>query len=122
MLPPTTGARPKILVADDDDLLSEVLVSALTAYGYGAVQAPGGVLTAELLDDAALVILDANIPGVNFDSTLRALDAQAIGVLVITGETTPPTGVPVERYVGKPVDLAELLAAVGRLTTASMDA
>jgi hypothetical protein len=34
MLPSTTGALPTILVADDDDVLSEALVSALlTAVG-----------------------------------------------------------------------------------------
>ena len=116
MLPQTAGASPRIVVADDDDLLSEVLVSALRTHRHYAVHAPGGILTPDLVANAGLVILDAHIPGVDFRTTLRTIRDAGAEVLVLSGEPTPPLDVPAERYLAKPVDLVVLLDAVSRLT------
>jgi DNA-binding response OmpR family regulator len=114
---PTPGEAQRIVVADDDDLLSEVLVRALEAGGYEAVTAPKGVLDPHLVTGANLVILDAHIPGVDFASTLQSLRATPVGVLVLSGEPSPPPGVASAEYLAKPVHLHILLAAVGRLVT-----
>jgi two-component system OmpR family response regulator len=114
---PTRGAAQKIVVADDDPLLSDVLVHALDAHGYDAVRAPDGAISPDLTMDANLVILDAHIPGVDFASTLRELRESGIGVLVLSGELSPPVGVPTEEYLGKPVELDRLLSAVKRLAS-----
>jgi DNA-binding response OmpR family regulator len=114
---PTRGAAQKIVIADDDALLSEVLVRALDAHGYDVVRAPDGVISGDLTKGANLVVLDAHIPGVDFASTLRSIRDSGIGVLVLSGELSPPAGVPAEAYLSKPVDLDHLLATVERLVT-----
>ena len=111
----------KILVAEDDDLLSEVLAAALEARGYTVDQAPAGLITPEMAREADLVILDAHIPGADFDSTLESLRRSEVGVLVLSGELSPPPGVSDDEYLGKPVDLNHLLGAVERLATPTVE-
>jgi DNA-binding response OmpR family regulator len=117
---PSRGVAQKIVVADDDVLLSEVLVSALNSHGYVCVQAPNGAISPDLTGGASLVILDAHIPGFDFASTLQSLHDSKIGVLVLSGEPLPPPEVPADEYLSKPVDLGVLLAAVRRLATPMM--
>ena len=119
MLPQNQGAVQKIVVADDDDLLSGVLVQALQASGYDAVRAPNGIPDADLVAGSQLVILDAHIPGVVFADALHTLREAGIRVLVLSGEPSAPTGVPSEQFLSKPVDLHSLLAAVSRLAAAT---
>ena len=114
---PTRGDAQKVVVADDDDLLSEVLERALDSRGYEVVCAPDGIISADIVANANLVILDAHIPGADFVSTLRSLRAAGIAVLVLSGELSPPDGVLAEQYLGKPVELNRLLDAVARLAT-----
>jgi two-component system, OmpR family, KDP operon response regulator KdpE len=114
---PTRGDVQRIVVADDDLFLTDVLASALHAHGYEVVRAPNGIISAALTADTNLVILDAHIPGTDFESTLRLLRDSAVGVLVLSGELSPPNGVAAEEYLGKPVELDRLLQAVDRLAT-----
>jgi DNA-binding response OmpR family regulator len=111
------GAPQKVLIVDDDDLLSEVLVRSLEAHGYDVSHAPGGIISPECSDGVQLVILDAHIPGSDFASTLRMLRDRSVGVLVLSGELSPPVGVSADDYLGKPVGLPHLLAAVARLAS-----
>ena len=115
MSTPSRRAAQKIVVVDDDALLSEVLVRALNSHGYTGVTAPNGVMSPGLTDDASLVILDAHIPGVDFVSTHKALRASNVRVLVLSGDPIAPPEVPADEYLGKPVDLEVLLSAVNRL-------
>jgi DNA-binding response OmpR family regulator len=112
-----SGAAQRILVADDDDLLSEVLARALENHGYLVSCAPRGVISPELAADVDLVVLDAHIPGIDFALTLRLLRESDIAVLVVSGEPSPPPGVSHDEFLAKPVDLVRLLSAVGRLAT-----
>ena len=121
MLPQTTGAPSRIIVADDDELLSAVLSQSLDRLGYLVIIAPAGVLTEELAVDADLVVLDANIPGTDFASTLRSIRGAKIPVLVLTGEPAPPDGVDESEYLGKPVELDSLVAAIARLLLKSSE-
>ena len=119
MFMPTRGVTQKIVVADDDALLSEVLVSALNSHGYAGVRAPNGAISEALTDGASLVILDAHIPGSDFVATLQLLRDSDLRVLVLSGDPLPPPEVPADEYLSKPVDLDVLLAAVRRLATAT---
>jgi DNA-binding response OmpR family regulator len=104
-----------ILVADDDELLSEVVAMTLELHGYRVLRAPHGTISSSDALDAQLVILDAHVPGNDFAQTLRLLEEREIPVLVVSGESRVPDGVSPENYLAKPVDLDELLAAVRRL-------
>jgi two-component system, OmpR family, response regulator len=115
------GAAPRILVADDDDLLSEVLSQSLQFHGYQVSRAPHGLISPILAADVDLVILDANIPGADFPSTLQSLHRMKTAVLVLSGEPSPPVGVQEEQYLAKPVDLEQLLAAVERLSNSATE-
>jgi two-component system response regulator ChvI len=110
-----SGAAQTILVADDDDLLSEVLARALESYGYAVSSAPNGLISPELAVDVDLVVLDANIPGVDFAWALHFLRESDIAVLVLSGQQSPPPGVNEDEFLAKPVDLDRLIAAIRRL-------
>jgi DNA-binding response OmpR family regulator len=110
-----SGAAQTILVADDDDLLSEVLARALQSYGYEVSSAPHGLISPALVVDVGLVVLDANIPGVDFAWALRFLRDRHIAVLVLSGQQSPPPGVNEDEFLAKPVDLGRLIAAIRRL-------
>lgn len=106
-----------ILVADDDDLLSDVVSMTLQLQGYRVTQAPRGRIAPEDCSDTQLVILDAHVPGSDFDATLDWLHERGIAVLVMSGEISPPVGVDPGDYLAKPVDLEVLLATVQRMTS-----
>ena len=112
---PHLGAALRIVVADDDDLLSAVVASSLESHGYVVSCAPRGLISVAAPVDADLVILDARVPGQDFDSTLELLRQQSVAVLVFSGELSPPPGVAPDDYLAKPVDLSDLLGAVSRL-------
>ena len=112
-----TGAALRILVADDDDLLSEVLARVLESDGYRVSCAPRGMISPALTSNADLVVLDANVPGMEFGWALRLLRESDTAVLVVSGELSPPPGVDDDEYLAKPVELGRLLAAVRRLAT-----
>ena len=111
------GAALRILVADDDDLLSEVLARALEGDGYEVSCAPRGLISPALIRTVDLVILDANIPGIDFAWALRLLRESETTVLVVSGELSPPPDVGDDEYLAKPVELDRLLAAVRRLAS-----
>jgi DNA-binding response OmpR family regulator len=112
---PHPGTAPRIIIADDDDLLSAVVASSLESHGYTVSCAPCGLISLRTPVDADLVILDAHVPGQDFDSTLELLRRQSVAVLVFSGEHSLPPGVDSGDYLAKPVDLDRLLGAVARL-------
>lgn len=112
---PHSGAAPRILVADDDDLLSAVVSSSLELQGYAVSSSPQGRISLSAPLEFDLVILDAHIPGEDFAATLAYLQTQPVSVLVLSGELSPPPGIPPDHYLGKPVELEALLGTVARL-------
>jgi two-component system response regulator GlrR len=115
----TLPVRPgtEVLVADDDELVSDVIAMALESHGYRVTQVAGGRIALDEPITARLAILDARVPGRDFAATRRALVDRGLRVLVISGEPTPPVGIADEDFLSKPIDLDQLLSAVGRLTT-----
>jgi DNA-binding response OmpR family regulator len=116
MMPVPSGTH--VLVADDDDLVSDVITMALESHGYRVTQVAGGRIDPDQPVHARLAILDARVPGRDFATTRRALVESGVHVLVISGEATPPDGVADEDFLSKPIDLDQLLSAVGRLASA----
>lgn len=71
--------RQKILFADDDPEIREVLRLLLAGEGYEVLEASSGEQALELLDDSTdLVILDVMMPGMGGLCRLRG-DPQTVG-------------------------------------------
>ncbi|HEY7693958.1 MAG TPA: response regulator [Gaiellaceae bacterium] len=82
---------PRILIADDDRQLVELVRAMLDEAGHEAVVAHSGLAAADLLEreDFDLVILDVLMPGMSGDALadlLRQLKPQ-IPVLLMTGDS-----------------------------------
>ncbi len=86
-------ARASILVVDDDELLLELLVDTLTAVGYDAVGAPGGIEALDVLQDRKfdLMITDIKMPNIDGLQLLKRVKRHypAMPVLFITGVASP---------------------------------
>ncbi|MCW2598711.1 MAG: response regulator receiver modulated diguanylate cyclase [Frankiales bacterium] len=116
------GAR--ILVVDDDPVVTRFLTTDLTLEGYEVDVLADGSLA---LDFAAhslpdLVLLDVELPGLNGFEVLRQLRANpptaSLPVILLTGRSDPTDKVlglraGADDYVVKPFDTLELLARVG---------
>ena len=124
--PPTRGADGcgRVLVAEDDLALRELLQELLTEAGHEVTVVPNG---AEALDTMGmsgafdLVLTDLVMPGVGGEAVLAAVSerAPAVPVIVMTAFGTIDSAVRLVRagaydYVTKPVATADLLQAVTR--------
>ena len=80
----------RILVADDDELLLELVKFKLEAKGYDVVQAENGETALELAmsEQPKLIVLDAMMPGIDGFELLRLLKQQdetsGIPVIMLT--------------------------------------
>lgn len=123
---PLTGkdglARGRILVADDEAILRDVLSALLSRHGYDVVMAARGEEALGLAQaqsfDAALV--DVMMPGIGGLATLEGLQAvdADLGVVVMTAYASVDTAVRAIRsgafdYVTKPFKNDELLHVLG---------
>lgn len=123
MSPGPAGARPKILVVDDDPTVRFGVRGFLEAHEFGVVEAEDCV-TAELefrRSSPHLVILDHQLPdGTALDllPRIRRLDAQ-VPVVVLTGHGSIDLAVRAlkegaEHFLTKPVAMPALLAVLER--------
>src|SRR5207244_10376649 len=114
----------RILVVEDDALLAEGLVSALTRAGH-AVQQTGTGRHADLLlrtEDFDLVVLDIGLPDIDGFEVLRRLRARrsTTNVLVLTARDAVEDRVHgldlgADDYLTKPFSVAEFEARVRAL-------
>ncbi len=81
--PPTSPARDRFLLVEDEDAVRAFATRALTARGYNVVAAAGGVEALELMDAAAhrfdLVVSDVVMPEMDGPTLLRQLRARGSG-------------------------------------------
>lgn len=118
------AAGLNILVVEDHDMLREVTVALLQAHGHQA----RGAMCAEEVDDLPglelpdLYVIDLNLPGEDGLSLARRLRRArpGVGVIMATARTqladrVAGYGHGADIYLPKPVDPAELLAAVQAL-------
>jgi two-component system response regulator CpxR len=113
------GRRASVLVVDDDHAIREVMAEVLRDEGYDVVCAENGLqalreMRKEHRPD--LVLLDLMMPVMSGWEVLEQIEGSAdlsrIPVVVVSAMSGPGG----HEHLSKPVDLARLLATVGRLT------
>ena len=105
------AARARVLVADDNVALREVMVETLRAAGYVVTQAADGLSALHAAADIDLVVSDIEMPqlgGLEVAARL-AVERPGLPVLLMSGTTTAPSG---RRFLAKPFTRVALLAAV----------
>jgi DNA-binding response OmpR family regulator len=86
----TSGGRPRVLIADDQEALRELLSRLLTREGYEPIEAADGVQAVELFRTQAplVVVSDIMMPrmdGLALLTELKRIDRSAV-VILMTGQ------------------------------------
>jgi CheY-like chemotaxis protein len=112
----------KILVADDDDDIREVIALVLEPFGFETVGACDGVEALAALranPDVQLIILDLMMPRLGGAEMMKALREELgfdrIPVVVLSGDNTvsdTASAIGAVKYLRKPVDLDNLLSTI----------
>ncbi len=109
----------KILIADDDSEIREVLRLLLSGEGYQIIEATNGTEVLKLLDDTVdLVILDVMMPGLSGYSTCAEIrKMSSVPVLFLTAKSqdshkTIGFSVGGDDYLVKPFSYTELVSRV----------
>ena len=109
----------RILFADDDPEIREVLRLLLTSEGYDVIEASGGSELLEKLDDSVdLVILDVMMPGLGgYAACAEIRTRSAVPVLFLTAKSqdsdkTMGFSVGGDDYLVKPFSYSELISRV----------
>jgi PAS domain S-box-containing protein len=126
----THKVSPKILMADDDELILETVSSFLKSRGYDVTPVRSGI---ELLSIAPriqpdIVIVDIQMPGMDGIETtrrLRAMDSQALAAvpivavtaLVMSGDKEKCLAAGANEYISKPFVLTQLDEMIRNLLT-----
>lgn len=109
----------RVLVIEDDEILSEAIAERLTKSGHGVDTAADGDYANRILKhhDYDLILLDLNLPRMNGECILEALRAtkSATPVLVMTArggidDRVQLLDLGADDYLTKPFDLRELEA------------
>ena len=111
--------RRKILIADDDPEIREVIRLLLTGEGYSITEATDGIKAVEALDDHTdLVILDIMMPGMNGLSACEQIRGRSdVPILFLTAKSqdsdiTVGFSAGADDYLCKPFSCSELIARV----------
>jgi len=117
-------ARPRLLVAEDDEEEREALVAALERdYEIVSVEAGEKALQVALREPPDIVLLDLHIPGMDGISVLEALRAEPgtaeVPVMFLSGQADDSTRVRALElgaadFLQKPVSTGELRARIDR--------
>ncbi len=116
--PPTSaGARPRLLLADDEDPLRRAMARGLSAAGFDVSEAADGRQAAELVANASFdaVVTDVSMPGMTGIELLRTVRERDLDlpVLLISGAPDVDSAVEAVRYgatdyLVKPVEMSVL--------------
>lgn len=127
-VPPARGAAAcRLLVIDDEDSVRQTLTQLLLAAGHQVLDAPSGAAGLALLDRSPVecVLTDLGMPEMVGWEVARRVKARTpdLPVVLLTGWGEQVAGTVeaenasvVDRIVGKPVHLEELLAVIRELT------
>jgi len=116
-----TGARPRLLLADDDETFRERLGRALRDRGYDVVTAMDHptAMAAAREQPPAFAVIDLKMPGASGLDLVRDLHALAadIRIVVLTGYGSIASAVDAlhrgaHDYLSKPADADEIIAAL----------
>jgi DNA-binding response OmpR family regulator len=127
------SSRPLVVVADDDDLLQEVVEHKLVAAGYDVDMVSDGRALLKLLDflRPSLIVLDGMMPVMDGFETLRRLKADPahrdIPVVMLTAlrretDIVAALNLGAADYLPKPFSPNELIARLGRFGPAARQA
>lgn len=114
----------RVLIAEDDVLLAQGLLTALRRHGYGAERVADGsaALAALASEDFDLLVLDLGLPKQDGFAVLRELRGRGamLPVLILTarddiGDRVRGLDLGADDYLAKPFDLRELLARLRAL-------
>ncbi|MEO7034693.1 MAG: EAL domain-containing protein [Polyangiaceae bacterium] len=117
------SARPRVLVADDDEPLRDLVKRTLVSAGYEVLTASDGQEAIDLMTATPVdaVVSDISMPRLTGIELLRAIRARDPDVPVVLCTGTPHVDSAIEavklgalQYLTKPVDLEELKRALGR--------
>lgn len=123
--PPSAESAPRILIVDDDAGQRSLLNSFLTSQGFDTVPVASGERALEVLrsQQFSMMISDVRMPGISGLETLRRARQEhaVLPVLLVTAYADIREAVGAMRdgavnYLGKPIDLDELLSSVRRAT------
>jgi len=117
-----TEEAPRILIADDDEIVRAVYLEALEEAGFQIVVASNGQEAIQHLSgDIAVAVLDLSMPGASGIDCLRHIQSHRPGVesIICTASTEVAHAVEAMKagaydYVVKPVDTDELVEVVRR--------
>jgi excisionase family DNA binding protein len=118
-----TGERSKILVADDEQAVRDLLVKTLSGGGYQVDTAVDGLSAVERLraSDYDLLITDLKMPGMDGLSVVREARRKSLDlpIVIITGYSTEASAIEalnmgVCGYLTKPFRLQRVLAVAAR--------
>ena len=116
----------KILIVDDDQDITTMLEDRLQASDYGTLVASDGIQALEKVEQEAphLMLLDLDMPRLGGLEVLKRLptvkQAEDIPVIVMTAHGSIEAAVEAMKhgaydFLTKPLDITELIKAVGRL-------
>jgi len=120
---PSSGTRPRILVADDDAAMLRVVTRALSGAGLEVLPARDGLEAKEVLSRGSLdaVLTDVEMPGLNGIEVLRAVRERdlELPVILMTGAPSVESAAEAVRYgacdyVTKPIVVERLRQSVRR--------
>ena len=111
---------PRILVAEDDGAIREVVVQHLVRDGFVPIEASDGPTALRIARDGAdLVLLNVGLPGINGFEITRTLRGEGLETPVIilsarTGEIDRVVGLELgaDDYIAKPFSPREVVARV----------
>ncbi len=108
-------ARPHILVVEDDQLVSEVVIDALEdRYDTSHAEDAASALDRLRRGGLALILLDCTLPAGLGKELIPAADAASVPIILMSGNPEMAEHVPGNRpFVLKPFTLSDLMEAVG---------
>jgi len=117
-------AQPRVLAADDDENVRELVVDVLSAKGYRVTPVKDGQEAVQQLrkNRFDLVILDVHMPGLEGPQVLEFIrllpKGSEIGVIMLTAERATSTfasahELGIHAYLDKPFSPLKLLETVG---------
>jgi DNA-binding NarL/FixJ family response regulator len=115
-----------VLVADDDPLMRDLIVTALVDHGYVTHEAADGAEALRLVrrERPSVTLLDVRLPDLSGYQVCRKLRDEfgdGIGIMFISGERTESYDrvagllLGANDYLAKPFDIDELIARVDRI-------
>jgi len=120
---PAAGAIPRILVADDEEAIRELLAKTLALAEYDVRTVPDGQSAIDLLraERFQLLITDLRMPGVDGLAVIREARRLSpdLPVVIITGYSSEASAIEainlgVSGYLTKPFRVAKVLAVAAR--------